>query len=197
MVPNQSAASIRGVYPPHMGKSFTPTSLLYSGDYRCRCTRQYTYPRSKLPQLQLFMSSDSTKSSSSGPVSLTHHLSASSEASALHSLLGDAVEKYKNQVGTSLIENQLATRLEICNSVESVAVILEERVQVFREFLGRDRHPKMITSIKRVVHVLHTISTGLGGAVQVGHGISSIVRNLPMVSVFLISGAYFHSPSHL
>jgi hypothetical protein len=120
------------------------------------------------------------------------------EPSALQSLLEDAIKKYKMQVGTSLIENQLATQLETCDSVESVAAVLEERVQAFREFLGRDRHPKMMKSIRRVVHVLHTISTGLGGALQVGHGIGSIVRlNLPMVSVFLISGAFFNSPSHL
>jgi hypothetical protein len=74
----------RGVYPLHMGKSLTPTSLLYSGDYRCRCTRQHTHPRSELPQLQPSMS-------------------ASSEPSVLQSLLGDAVEKYKMQVGTGLI----------------------------------------------------------------------------------------------
>jgi hypothetical protein len=116
----------------------------------------------------------------------------SSQPSSLHSLLGDAVEKYKNQVGTSLIENQFATQLETCHSVESVTAVLEERVQAFRQFLGRDRHPKIMKSIKRVVHVLHTVSTGLGGAVQVGHGIGSIVRlNVQMVSVFLIPGCLF------
>jgi hypothetical protein len=125
-------------------------------------------------------------------------MGAAPEPSALQSLLEDASKKYKMQVGTSLIENQLTTQLETCDSVESVAAVLEERVQAFREFLGRDRHPKMMKSIRRVVHVLHTISTGLGGALQVGHGIGSIVRlNLPMVSVFLISSAFFNSPSHL
>jgi hypothetical protein len=131
-------------------------------------------------------------SSSSDHISSAHHMSASSEPSALQSLLGDAVEKYKRQVGTSLIENQLATQLETCDSVESVAAVLDERVQAFRKFLGRDRHPKIMKSIRRVVHSLHTISTGLGGAVQIGHGICSIVRlNVLMASVFLICVAYF------
>jgi hypothetical protein len=138
------------------------------------------------------MSSEPINSSSSDHISSTHHTSASSEPSALPTLLADAVEKYKNQVGMSLIQNQLATQLETCDSVESVAAVLEERVQAFREFLGRDRHPKIMKSIKRVVHILHTISTGLGGAVQIGHGIASIVRlNALMASVFFISGAYF------
>ena len=48
------------------------------------------------------------------------------EPSALQSLLEDASKKYKMQVGTSLIENQLTTQLETCDSVEFVAAVLEE-----------------------------------------------------------------------
>jgi hypothetical protein len=119
-------------------------------------------------------------------------MSPSSESSSLRSLLGDAVDKYKEQVGTSLVENQLATQLEACDSVDSVVAVLEERVQAFRESLGRDRHPKMMKSVRRVVHVLHTISSDLGRADQVGHFINSVVRLSALtISVLLKSAAYF------
>ena len=118
-------------------------------------------------------------------------MSASSESSILQSLLNDAIEQYKTQVGTSLIENQLATQLGTCDDVQSVAALLEERVQAFRDFLGRDRHPKMKQSIGRTVHLLHTIFTSLGGAVQVGQGIDSIVRlNCLMVTELLVPDHY-------
>ncbi|KAI0246234.1 hypothetical protein BJV78DRAFT_176072 [Lactifluus subvellereus] len=119
------------------------------------------------------MFSESTNSSSSNHISLTRDMSTSSEPFVLQSLLKDAIDKYKTQVGTSLIESQLTT-LGTCDDVQFVAAVLEERVQAFHHFLGRDRHPKMKQSIRRTVHILHTIFTSLGGAVQVGQGIGSI-----------------------
>ena len=122
----------------------------------------------------------------SGHISSTRDMSTS-----LQSRLKDAIEKYKTRVGTSLVENQLATQLRTCDDVQSVATLLEEQVQVFRDFLGRDRHPKMKPSIRRTVHILHTIFTGLSGAVRVGHGIDSIVRlNGLMVTEFLVPDPY-------
>jgi hypothetical protein len=118
-------------------------------------------------------------------------MSTSSESSLLRSLLEEAVNKYKEQVGTSLIENQLAIQLRTCDDVQSITELLEERAQAFRKFRGHDRHPKMMDSIRRVVQVLYTIFTGPqdglgGGAVQVGRGIVAVVRLNPLiVSVFL------------
>ena len=113
------------------------------------------------------------------------------ESPTLQSLVEDAIKQYEKTVGTSLIENQVAIGLRSCDSIESISQVLEERAQSFHEFLGRDRHPKMIKSIKRAVHVLHTIFTApsvlSGGAVQAGHGIGSMVRpNALALSVFLI-----------
>jgi hypothetical protein len=122
----------------------------------------------------------------------TRDLGASSESSNVQSLLEEAVKKYEEKVGTSLIEEQVAIQLKTCDDVESIAKLLEERVQAFRESRGRDYHPKMKKSIKRVVHVLHTIFSGPrnilgGGVVQLGRGIASAVRlNPPIVSVFLV-----------
>jgi hypothetical protein len=131
------------------------------------------------------MSSQPTDSPLSDHIPSTPDMSAPSQCSVLESLLEDAVKEYKNQVGKSLIEDQLVIGLRTCDSVESVAALLEERAQAFREFRGQDRHSKIMKSIKRVVHVLHTTFNPVSGAVQVGRGIASIVRLKPlMCSVF-------------
>lgn len=128
---------------------------------------------------------------------MSHAMSDSSglESQTLQSLLDDAIKLYEKKVGTSLIENQIAIRLRSCDTIDSITQVLEEQAQAFRKFLGRDRHPKMIESIKRAVHVLHTIFTApsvlSGGAVQAGQGIGSVVRpNALILSVFLMPDPY-------
>jgi hypothetical protein len=140
-----------------------------------------------------FTSPDPTTSSPSFPVhmSSTHGMSDSSdlESQTLQSIWDDAIKQYEKEVGTSLIKNQVAIGLRSCDTIESITQVLEEQAQAFREFLGRDRHPKMIKSIKRAVHVLHTIVTASsvlgGGAAQAGHGAASVV--CPNVLVLLYS----------
>ncbi|KAH9959367.1 hypothetical protein BGW80DRAFT_1449133 [Lactifluus volemus] len=133
------------------------------------------------------MSSDAT-SSPSRHISSAHDMGDSFELSTLQSLLEDAVNDYEKKVETSLIENQVAFRLRSCDTIESVTEVLEERAQAFRGFLGNDRHPKIMTSIRRIVHVLYTVLTGPGstlggGIVQVGHGISSV--SVPPVKLIM------------
>jgi hypothetical protein len=132
------------------------------------------------------MSSELTTCPSPDNISSTHDMSASSEHSVLQSLLENAVKKYENQVGTSLTENYFAIRLGTCDTIESVTDILEERAQAFRAFRGDNRHSKIMKSLKRAVHVLHTIFTSLSVAVPVGQGVGSTVRlNVLMGSVLL------------
>jgi hypothetical protein len=162
---------------------------LDSSHYQYQYTRQCTFPSSN--RNSLVMSSEPTTSCFLD-ILPTRDLSASSESSNLQPLLEEAVKKYEEQVGISLIGDQLAIQLRTCDDVESIAKLLEERVQAFREFLGQDRHPKIKNSIRRVVHVLHTVFTGptnslSGGAVQVGHGIASVVCLNPLIiSVFVV-----------
>jgi hypothetical protein len=110
------------------------------------------------------MTSDRTGSPFASHVPSAHDSSYSSElsTSTLQSLLQSAVRQYEKKVGTSLIDNQFAIRLRSCDTIKSITEVLEERAQEFRGFLGQDRHPKMMTSIRRTVHVLHTFFTGPG-----------------------------------
>jgi hypothetical protein len=120
------------------------------------------------------MSSTSTNSPSE-LIPVMRDMNITSQSSHLQSLFDEAIKKYKAQVGSTLIEDQL-TILETYDSIESVAAVLEERARAFREFLGKDRHEKILKSIERVVHVFHTAFTALGGAVEVGPGVGSVVR---------------------
>jgi hypothetical protein len=130
-------------------------------------------------------------SSLSDHISSTRDMSISSESSVLQSLVEGAAEKYQKQVGISLIENQLVAQLQRCDSADSVAAVLEEGAQAFLEHLGRDRYRELIKSISLVVHTLHSIFATLGGAVQIGQGIGSLVRpNALMISILLIPDAY-------
>jgi hypothetical protein len=147
-----------------------------------------SFPRHNNPY-PTFTFPDLTSGNPSSPahMSSTHGMSDPSELEpqTLQTLLDDAIKQYENKVGTSLIENQVAIELGPCDSIESITQVLEERAQAFRNFLGRDRHPKIIKSIKRAVHVLHAIVTASsvlgGGAAQVGHGAGSVVRPTAMI----------------
>ena len=56
-----------------------------------------------------------------------------------------------------LLDHPLAKQLDKCDSVESISTLLQVQAREFREFRGEDG--KLMTPLKRVVHVLHTFST--------------------------------------
>jgi hypothetical protein len=73
----------------------------------------------------------------------------------LRVLIETALEDYKQQTGIELAKHPLAERLRDCNSVESVADILREQAQDFKEFRGKD---KVLKPLKKVLTVLHILS---------------------------------------
>ena len=85
------------------------------------------------------------------------------------SLFDIALQVYENQTGTKLADHPLAKQLESCDSVVTVTAFLEERAQTFHEFRGEDG--KFMRSLKRVVHVLYTLSTNA----TLGESISLVV----------------------
>jgi hypothetical protein len=70
-----------------------------------------------------------------------------------------ALRDYEKQTGMKLIEHPLARQLENCNSVDSITAVLQEQARAFSEFRRDD--DKLMKPLKRVVHVLHAISTNL------------------------------------
>ena len=89
-----------------------------------------------------------------------------SSSSTFQSLFDVALQDYEKQTGTKLAHHPLATQLEACDSVDSVSSFLEERARAFHEFRGEDG--KFTRSLKRVVHVLYTLSTNAALAESIG-----------------------------
>jgi hypothetical protein len=77
--------------------------------------------------------------------------------STLEALFDAALEDYEKQTKKKLIDHPLASRLESCNSVESITAVLQEQAQAFTEFRRDD--DKVMKPLKRIVHVLHALST--------------------------------------
>jgi hypothetical protein len=77
--------------------------------------------------------------------------------SMLQSLFDAALRDYEKQTGMKLIEHPLARKLEYCCTVESITAVLQEQARAFSEFRRDD--DKVMKPLKRVVHVLHSLST--------------------------------------
>jgi hypothetical protein len=82
------------------------------------------------------------------------------------SLFDVALHDYENQTGTRLADHPLAKQLEACDSVVTITAFLQERVRAFHGF--REEDGKFMRSLKRVVHVLYTLSTNAALAESIG-----------------------------
>ena len=90
-------------------------------------------------------------------VCFIHDMSYSSPSSSFRALFNAALEDYTNKTGMTLLDHPLAKQLDKCDSVESISTLLQVQAREFREFRGEDG--KIMTPLRRVVHVLHTFST--------------------------------------
>ena len=99
----------------------------------------------------------------------------SSSSSSFQGLFNTALQDYENQTKTKLAEHPFAKKLEACNSVDSIATILQEQAQIFGGFRDDGKIMKSITSS---VDVLYTISNNpiLGKVISLSvHTISLIL----------------------
>lgn len=74
-----------------------------------------------------------------------------------------AVEEYQAQTSIQLAEHTLARELDRCYSVLSVTRVLQGQLTAFRE-----GYVEMIKPLKRIVHILHALSTcaALGNVIR-------------------------------
>jgi hypothetical protein len=81
---------------------------------------------------------------------------------SLRSLFEAALNEFEKRAGTNLVQHQIIDKLGDCESADSVINVLREQAQAFRELQGEDS--RIMTWLKRTVHVLHTLSiTGVLG----------------------------------
>ena len=104
-------------------------------------------------------------------------------ATNLQFLFDAALQNYEKQSGMKLIDQPLAKQLENCNSVDSVMEILQHQASALTQFRGNDG--KVMISLNRAVHILHTLSTST--ALSEGIGLVRLAHFL----VFLVSYAHY------
>ncbi|KAH9957511.1 hypothetical protein BC827DRAFT_1385527, partial [Russula dissimulans] len=76
----------------------------------------------------------------------------------LISLFQAALDEFEKKSGINLIQHQVFTKLMTCQSVVSVIDVLHEQTTAFQSSRGDD-HGKLMKWIKRIVDILHTLST--------------------------------------
>ncbi|KAI0000815.1 hypothetical protein BJV74DRAFT_115934 [Russula compacta] len=83
----------------------------------------------------------------------------------LKSIFEAALSEFENRAGTNLAQHQFIDKLRRCESADSVIDFLQEQAEAFHKFRGEDG--KVMTWLKRTIHVLYTLSTSgiLGGAI--------------------------------
>ncbi|KAF8259081.1 hypothetical protein EI94DRAFT_1790681 [Lactarius quietus] len=86
--------------------------------------------------------------------------------SNLRSLFETALKEYEKQAGMNLVDNRLIIRLQSCDSADAISAVLQEQAQAFHKFRGGDG--KLISWLKRTVHVLYTLSTSSALGAGVG-----------------------------
>jgi hypothetical protein len=84
-------------------------------------------------------------------------LGTSSGSSNFEAIFNAALAKYSEQTNMDLRNHPLASKIEACDSAESVLALFQEQAKAFDEFRNGD--PRLIKWLQPVVNGLYTIST--------------------------------------
>ena len=98
----------------------------------------------------------------------------------LHLLFDASLQSYEKQTRLKLVDHPLVLELENCHTVDSIMEILQNKACGFTRF--REDGDKIMKSVKRVVHVLHALSTNP----VLGEGCALVCPTQVCVSQFLI-----------
>jgi hypothetical protein len=88
----------------------------------------------------------------------------------LESLFDAALEGYEKQTGMKLVNHPLSKQLENCYTVDDIMEVLQQQARTFTEFRGEDG--SVMKSLKRVVHILYSLST----STTLGEGVGLVSR---------------------
>lgn len=75
-------------------------------------------------------------------------------------LILEALDKYTEQTGINLKETPFADKVLGCDSPDSILLLLQENVKMFKEY--RDKNRKFIDCLSPVVQFVHAFSDILG-----------------------------------
>ena len=163
------------IWPSHvasqvaLGVNLSHTQYPHSSKkavHRGNTKREPYYPRvpNKYPTIWFLPSNIHT--------SLMSPTAASSTATRFQPILDAAFDSYANQTGIDLVKHPSADKLQNCHSLEDVLQLLLERERAFKDY--RERHHKLIDSLRPVVKIVHQFSNFFGevaGVVSFGQRI--------------------------
>jgi hypothetical protein len=72
-------------------------------------------------------------------------------------LFETALNGFEKRTGSNLVQHQIIDKLVNCDSADSIIGVIKEQAQALHNFQGDDG--KLMTSLKRTVNVLYTLST--------------------------------------
>jgi hypothetical protein len=98
-------------------------------------------------------------------------------------LFESALQAYQAKTGITLAEHALAVQLQNCNTVESIATLVQSQAQAFSDYQECDR---IMKSIKTIVSILTSLSAAAPLANAVG-----LVRQVAMVVRFTFLTLFF------
>jgi len=79
-----------------------------------------------------------------------------SQSSRFRALFESALQDYQIQTGTALASHPLAGKLQNCDSVESVTIVIQDQARAFSQFRGDNA--RITKPLKGIVSVLYTLS---------------------------------------
>ncbi|KAH9979685.1 hypothetical protein BJV74DRAFT_858080 [Russula compacta] len=112
-------------------------------------------------------------------------MSENSTSSRFRLLFDAALQDYEEQTGMKLVLHPLATKLEACDSVESIAAVFQEQSRAFHESRGDDG--KVMKSLQGVVHALHKLSSSTTLRESIGHSFPPAKAILTGFAILLVA----------
>ena len=86
--------------------------------------------------------------------------STTTSSARFQSILDAALDSYAKQTGVELAKHPSADKLQNCYSPDDVLHLLLERETAFQDY--RNKHRKLLDSLRPVVQVVHSFSTVFG-----------------------------------
>jgi len=80
----------------------------------------------------------------------------SSSSSGFEALFNEALAKYTQQTGKNLLDCSLASKIDSCDSPESLFSIFQEQAEEFEKVRNGD--PNLILWLRSMLNGLHTLS---------------------------------------
>jgi hypothetical protein len=81
-------------------------------------------------------------------------------------ILNAALAKYTKQTGHDLHNHPLASKIDRCDSAESILAIFQDQAKAFQEFRNRD--PKLLKYLRTTVDGLYALSTAPALSTAIG-----------------------------